>query len=49
MLCFREVLFSLSLHQSGLDGLEDQCLFDVAIVMKWVQPREMLLLAPTGL
>jgi hypothetical protein len=32
-----------------LDGLEDQFLFDVAFVMKWVQLREMLLvLALTG-
>jgi hypothetical protein len=43
-----EALLSLSLHQSDLDGLEDQYLFDVAFATKWVQPREMLLLAPTG-
>jgi hypothetical protein len=31
-----------------LDELEDQCLFDGAFATKWVQPREMLLLALTG-
>jgi hypothetical protein len=43
-----EALLSLLLHQSDLDGLEDQYLFDVAFATKWVQPREMLFARSDG-
>jgi hypothetical protein len=44
-----EALLFFSVHQSDLDGLECRCLFDVAYVTKWVQPRETLSLALLGL
>ena len=43
-----KLCFSCHIRVTRLDGLEHQCLFDVAFAMKWVRPREMLFACSDG-